>query len=124
VISAGTLGVFSYSLARYGAGANAATNSFMTLTLAQLLHAVSCRSETTSVAHAAKRQGNRVLTVGVGASLVLQIAAAFVPPLRNLLRLSPIGAADWLAIAAGAVLPFVVNESIKHLPLPHPEQGL
>lgn len=115
-ISAGTLAVYGYSLARYGAGPNAATNSFMTLTLAQLLHAISCRSEKTSVMDAGQRAGNRVLTAGVAASLALQIGAAFLPPLRNLLRMGPIGPADWLAIAGGAVLPFVANEAIKHLP--------
>ena len=116
VISAGTLGVYGYSLARYGIGPHTSTNSFMTLTLAQLLHAISCRSEQTSVMDFGKREGNRVLAAGVAASLALQIAATFLPPLRSLLRLSPVGPADWLAIAAGACLPFVVNEAIKHLP--------
>lgn len=120
MISVGTLGVYGYSLARYGASANAATNSFMTLTLAQLLHAISCRSERTSVMRPERREGNRLLTAGVAASLILQVAAAFLPPLRSLLRLSPIGPVDWLAIASGAALPFVVNESVKHLPVPHP----
>jgi Ca2+-transporting ATPase len=116
LISAGTLGVYGYSLARYGAGPNVATNTFMTLTFAQLLHAISCRSETTSVLDRGKREGNRVLVAGVAASAVLQVAAAFLPPLRGLLRMSPIGPADWLAIAGGAAMPFLVNDAVKHLP--------
>jgi len=115
-ISAGTLGVYGLSLARYGIGPRASTNCFMTLTLAQLLHAISCRSEKTSVLNA--RDGNRILATGIGASFALQILAAFVPPLRTLLHLTPVAAADWLAIAAGATLPFVANEAVKHLPSP------
>jgi Ca2+-transporting ATPase len=118
IISAGTLGVYGYSLARYGIGPHTSTNSFMALTLSQLLHAISCRSEQTSVMDYGKREGNRVLAAGVAASFALQVGAAFLPPLRSLLRLSPVGPADWLAIAAGATLPFVINEAIKHLPSP------
>lgn len=123
VISAGTLAVYGYSLARYNSGPEAATNSFMTLTLAQLLHALSCRSESTSVFGRGVREGNRFLTTGVSASLILQIGAAFVPSLRRLLHLSPISVADWLVIGAGAALPFVANESVKHLPVPYPDHG-
>jgi Ca2+-transporting ATPase len=115
-ISAGTLGVYGLSLARYGVGPRASTNCFMTLTLAQLLHAISCRSEKTSVMNT--RDGNWILATGIGASFALQILAAFVPPLRTLLHLTPVAAADWLAITAGATLPFVANEAIKHLPSP------
>ena len=41
--------------------------------------------------------------------------AATFPPLRSLLRLAPIGPADLAAIAVGAVVPMLVNESIKKI---------
>lgn len=113
IISAGSLGVYGYSLARYGIGPNASTNTFMTLVMSQMFHAISCRSERTTVLE--PRAGNRVLVSGVAASLALQVLAAFLPPLRTLLRLSPITPADWLAIAAGSTLPFVANETLKLL---------
>lgn len=115
VVSAGSLGVYGYSLARYGIGPNASTNTFMTLVMSQMFHAISCRSERTTVLDRG-RAGNNVLLSGVAASLALQVLAAFLPPLRALLRLSPIGPADWAAIAAGSVLPFIANESLKLLP--------
>ncbi|MDD2767717.1 MAG: HAD-IC family P-type ATPase [Methylococcus sp.] len=114
VVSAGTLGVYGYSMARYGLGPSASTNAFMTLTLGQMFHALSCRSEKTTVLDS--RDGNPVLLTSVAATLALQVFAAVFPPLRGLLRLTPISPADWAAIAAGAVLPFVANEAIKLLP--------
>jgi Ca2+-transporting ATPase len=114
-LTAGTMGVYGYSLVRYGLAPNAGTNAFMTITLAQLLHAIVCRSERTSVFHAGPRPANRYLAYSLAGSILLQVAAAYVPPLRALLRLSPIGPADWLAIATGATAPFIVNEGIKRI---------
>jgi Ca2+-transporting ATPase len=114
VVSAGTLGVYGYSLARYGLGPAASTNAFLTLTVGQMFHAISCRSETTTVLDA--RAGNPALLSGVAATVALQAFAAVFPPLRGLLRLTPVSPADWAAIAAGSVLPFVANEAIKLLP--------
>ena len=39
--------------------------------------------------------------------------AVTLPPLRSLLRLSPVGAFDMIAILAGAGLPLIANEAIK-----------
>ncbi|WP_232470705.1 MULTISPECIES: cation-translocating P-type ATPase [Methylococcus] len=119
VISAGTLGVYGYSLARYGLGPAASTHAFMALTVGQMFHAISCRSERTTVLD--QRAGNPVLVSGVAATVALQAFAAVFPPLRGLLRLTPISPADWAAIAAGSVLPFVANEAIKLLPSKEPE---
>ena len=119
VVSAGTLSVYGYSMMRYGPGANASTNSFMTLTLAQLLHAISCRSETTTVMDDLNgRKTNPALNSAIGVSLGLQVLAATFPPLRTLLRLSPITPVDWLAILAGSAVPFVINEAGKPGGLP------
>ncbi|MGX2038792.1 cation-translocating P-type ATPase [Methylocaldum sp. MU1018] len=114
LLSGGAMSIYGYSLARYGPGPEAGTNAFMTLTLGQLLHAISCRSERTSIFDR-NRPPNRFLNAALLGSVSLQIGAAFLPPLRKLLRLSPIGALDWLAIAAGASAPFLANEAIKRL---------
>jgi Ca2+-transporting ATPase len=112
-ITAGTLGVYGYSLLRYGPGQTPSTNAFMTLTLAQLLHAYRCRSETTSIFHPENRPPNPYLNTATGVSSALQVLAVAVPPLRNLLRLGPVGIVDVLAILAGAGLPLLANEAIK-----------
>lgn len=114
VVSAGTLSVYGYSMMRYGLAANASTNSFMTLTLAQLLHAISCRSENTTVIDDFNgRKLNPTLNSAIGVSLGLQVLATTFPPLRAMLRLSPITPVDWLAILAGSAVPFVINEAGK-----------
>jgi Ca2+-transporting ATPase len=86
-----------------------------------MFHAISCRSERTTVLDR-NRTGNTVLLAGVAGSLALQIMAGFLPPLRTLLRLSPIGPADWAAIAAGSIVPFLANESLKVLAHPISER--
>jgi Ca2+-transporting ATPase len=112
-LTAGTMGVYGLSLARYGAGPQAGTHAFMTVTLSQLLHSIACRSETTGLFNRAERPANPVLNKALIGSLALQVAAAYIPPLRSLLRMAPIGLADWPAILIGAVTPFLVNEVIK-----------
>lgn len=113
-ITASGLGVFGLSLTRYGMGPQASTNLFMTLTLAQFLHSISCRSETTTVLDH-RRPGNPYLSLAIGGSLAVQVLAVFLPPLRRLLRLSPLGPADWLLILAGSAAPFLINEAAKGL---------
>jgi len=115
VMTAGSMGVYAYSAARYGIGPQASTNLFMTLTATQFLHSIGCRSERTTIFDAGGRPSNPYLTAAVVGSFGAQILAASFPPLRSLLRLAPIGPADLLAIAAGAVVPMLVNESIKKI---------
>ncbi|MDP2903456.1 MAG: HAD-IC family P-type ATPase [Methylovulum sp.] len=113
IITAGTLGVYGYSRLRYGPGQAAGTNAFMSLALAQLLHAYRCRSEHTSIFDSQNRPPNRYLDTATGLSALLQVLAVALPPLRRLLRLNPIGAIDMMAIVAGAGLPLLANEAIK-----------
>lgn len=115
LLSGGAMAVYGYSIGRYGLGPKAGTNAFMALTLGQLLHAISCRSERTSVFDRERRPTNRLLNAALLGSAALQVGAAFLPPLRNLLRLSPIGALDWATIAAGAATPLLINEGAKRL---------
>ncbi len=117
IITAGTLGVYGYSFLRYGPGQNASTNAFMSLTIAQFLHAYRCRSEHTSIFDLKNRPSNRYLDTAVGLSGLMQVLAVTFPPLRRLLRLSPLGAFDMVAILAGAGLPFIANEAIKGINL-------
>ena len=114
LITAGTLGVYGYSLARYGAGLQTSTNTFMSLTLAQFFHAIACRSEETTIFRR-DRPSNPYLASAIAASFALQGLAAVAPPLRRLLRLSPLALADLAVIAAGAGLPFLLNETTKRI---------
>ncbi|MEK6672545.1 MAG: HAD-IC family P-type ATPase [Nitrospirota bacterium] len=113
-LSGGTLAAYGYGIMRYGIGPRANTMAFMTLSVAQLLHAISCRSEQHSIFDKEKLPPNRYLTVALGGSFGLQFLSLTVPGLRSLLGLGPIGIIDGIVIGSGALLPLLINEGTKH----------
>jgi Ca2+-transporting ATPase len=113
MISAGALGSYTYGLVRYGQGARASTQAFLTLVLGQLLHAYSCRSERTTLFNPAGRPSNYYLNGAVGASMALQMLTVMIPGLRNMLGTASIGLIDALVAATGAALPLLINEKTK-----------
>ena len=114
-LSGGTLAVYGYGLARYGAGAHASTLAFTSLTSGQLLHAVTCRSASHSVLGHGTLPSNHYLTAALAASYGLQALTFLIPGLRDLLGLTSIGVADAAIVAAGAMVPFLGNETAKLL---------
>jgi P-type Ca2+ transporter type 2C len=119
IMSASALGAYGYAISRYGIGATASTIGFMSLTMAQLMYALSCRSQTHSIFSGKKLPTNKYLNIALGGSFVLQIAAATVPGLKGLLQIAPINPVDIVVIGASAVLPFLVNEGRKELVSKH-----
>jgi P-type Ca2+ transporter type 2C len=115
VLSGGALAVYSYGLARYGAGAHTSTLAFTSLASGQLLHAVSCRSPRHSVFGGGTLPPNHYLSAALGASYGLQALTLIIPGLRNLLGLTSLNGADIAIVAAGAVAPFLGNETAKLL---------
>ncbi len=113
VISAGTLGAYGYGIMRYGIGPRAGTLAFMGLTSSQLLHALSCRSENTSIFDKGKLPPNRYLDLAIGGSMALQVLTLAIPGLRSLLGLSPINLVDALVVGGGATIPLLINEGTK-----------
>jgi Ca2+-transporting ATPase len=85
----------------------------MTLTLGQLLHALSCRSETHSLLARDSLPANPYLDIGLGGSILAQLLTVLVPGLRQLLGTTPLSLSDGLVAAAGAVGPLLINEAIK-----------
>ncbi|MGA7982690.1 MAG: cation-transporting P-type ATPase, partial [Chromatiaceae bacterium] len=113
IISAGALGSYLYALLRYGPGARAGSQAFMTLSSAQLLHAFACRSERTSIFQSGGRAPNPYLTGAIGASLGVQLLAGLLPGLRSLLGIAPFTLGDALVMGAGSIAPLLVNELLK-----------
>ena len=107
LLAASTLGAYGIAAARYGAGPQATTVAFSTLTSAQLLHAFQYRSRGTSISGLAP---SPLLSGVVGGTLALQLGTLLVPPLRRLLGLTVPSAADWALIAGGSLAPLLVNE--------------
>jgi len=112
-ISAGSLAAYGYGLARYGQGAQAGSMAFMSLCTGQLLHAISCRSETHSIFDSDRLASNKNLTVALAGSLGIQTATMFVPSLRQFLGLSPLGPLDAVIAVGSAVVPLIINEATK-----------
>jgi Ca2+-transporting ATPase len=115
VITAATLGSFIYALNRYGTGAHTNTVVFNTLSVAQLLHAISCRSKRHGLFTATKRSANPYLNWALAGSLIAQLLIILIPQLRRLLAMTPLNGADGLVIASGALIPLLVNEVIKEI---------
>ena len=113
VISLATLGAYGVGLARYGIGQKASTLAFQSLTLAQLFHAISCRSEKVSIYDKEKLPTNKYLTLALGGSIGLQLLTFVVPGLRNLLGLSPLNLFDGAIIGISSILPLLINEATK-----------
>jgi P-type Ca2+ transporter type 2C len=112
-LSASTLSAYGYGISRYGIGARASTIGFMSLTFAQLLHTLSCRSQKRTLFAAQQLPPNRYLTLALGGSMTLQLLAVAIPGLRQLLKIAPISPLDLAAIAASALMPLLVNEATK-----------
>jgi Ca2+-transporting ATPase len=113
VISAGTLGAYGYGLLRYGPGPQAGTLAFTTLTVGELLNALTARSERHRIFDEPALPSNPYLTAALWGSLGLQALTFFVPGLRSLLGIAPMTVLDGLVIGASALLSFGVNELTK-----------
>jgi Ca2+-transporting ATPase len=113
MLSAGALGAYGYGIMRYGMGQRASTMAFMGLTMGQILHAISCRSENHSIFDKEKLPPNKYLNATLGGSFALQVLSMAVPGLRSLLGTAPINIIDGIVIGGSAVVPLLVNESTK-----------
>jgi len=114
-LSLGAMTAYGYGIARYGMGASAGTLAFQSLTMAQLLHALSCRSETHSFLRAEKVAPNPYLNAALAGSFALQLLTIFLPGLRGLLGLTPIRLLDGAVIAGTSALPLLINEGTKRM---------
>jgi len=124
LISAGALAAWATTRALRGAASPLpGTVAFHTLTTAQLLHALACRSDRRSVLPGAPPLArNPWLELALPASGALQLATMLLPPLRNLLGLAPVGPLEIGLVAAGSVLPLLVNDALAPS-APEPEGG-
>lgn len=91
---------------------HASTIAFMTLALAQVVHAFSARSQTRSM-FTSRLFTNRWLWAAVVMCLALQAAAVSLPRLQQVLHTIPPTVTDWGLIATCSLLPVVVVELVK-----------
>jgi P-type Ca2+ transporter type 2C len=103
ILSATTLGVHGLAVARYGAGPQATTIAFCTLTAAQLAHALNYRSGFS------RASGFPALETAVGGTLAVHLAAMTASPLRRVLGTTVLSGFDWLLVAGGVAVPLAVH---------------
>lgn len=113
VISAGALAAYGYGIGRYGLGGRAGSLAFQSLTIGQLLHAFSCRSERHSLFDRRRPPSNKYLNVAVGGSLLLQMLTMLLPGLRRFLGVAPLSLPDTAVLAGSTLLPLTLNEMTK-----------
>jgi Ca2+-transporting ATPase len=114
LISIGALSAYGYGITRHGIGPQAASLAFQSLTIGQLLHAISCRSEKKSIFDRGQITPNKHLNMAIGGSLALQIMTMVFPPLRNVLGLTPLNLEDIIIIVGSSIIPLLVNEATKN----------
>jgi Ca2+-transporting ATPase len=93
----------------------ASTVTFHGLTFAQLIHALSSRSETRGLTAEFGRPLNTKLYATLAGSVALQLGAQYFPPARSLLRLSPLGLGDMVAIAGIALGSTLANDILGYV---------
>jgi Ca2+-transporting ATPase len=120
VISAGSLAAYGYGMVRYGAGPQAGSLAFLSLVSGQLLHAVSCRSDTHTIFDRGSLAPNPYLTAALGGSFALQALTVFVPGFRTFLGIAPPSFLDLAVVGGASILPLLINESTKRPRLPAP----
>lgn len=116
VISVCALAAYSYAVVRYGISPRASTIAFMSLTIAQVLHTCSCRSETHRWFDGKPLPRNPYVEAAIFGSLGLQLLPLIFPGLGQLLKLHPLQGQDYGVIAIAALLPLIINEFTKPPP--------
>jgi len=114
-LSISTLVAYAYAIRRYGFSPQASTVAFFTLTSAQLLHTISCRSEHHSLFSKEKLPRNGYLNAAIVGSFAIQILAIALPPLRNLLKITPVNFVDIAVIVGSALWPLLLSETTKSI---------
>jgi P-type Ca2+ transporter type 2C len=90
--------------------------AYTALVIGQVIRANANRSLSSPVL---LRRPNALLLIGGIASVAVQIAIPFVPPLRDAFQATPLDAVDWMLVAVVALAPALVAEvyrAVRHRP--------
>lgn len=114
LMAAATLLVVAWSWSVGVDAGHAVTMNFMALALAQLLHLGNAR-DLRPVVTPRRAFANRFALLAVGVVVVLQVLAVTTEPLRWLLHLEPLAAAEWLVVIVAGLIPAVAGQVFKTL---------
>jgi Ca2+-transporting ATPase len=113
VISAAALAACAWGVRRYGPGPSTSTMTLLSMVGAQLMHAVTCRSDRRGLFSGRRLPPNRWLERALLGTLALQVVAVAAPPLCRMLGLGPLTPADWAVTAGCGIAPYLINEALK-----------
>jgi Ca2+-transporting ATPase len=113
VLATSALLAYGYGLHQYSQGPQATTLGFMGLTLAQVLHALSCRSPGPALFRRPPLPPNPYLGLALSMALGLQLCSAVLPGLHQRLQIAPLNGVDAAVIGVAALLPLFLNELSK-----------
>jgi Ca2+-transporting ATPase len=120
IMTLAALASYGIGLRRFGPGGPSSTMAFLTLTVAQLLHAIGARSAAISLLAGRHLPPNGYMGAAVAGGVALQLAAGIAAPLRRLLGAASLPLGD-AAVAYGmAGASFAATEALKLLR--HPEK--
>ena len=112
-IAASSLAAYLYGRRAYGPGDKTSTLTFHTLTTAQLLFAISSRSEQHSIFDRDRLAKNKYFPLAVGGALGASVLSTLFPPTRRLLAAAPLTASGWALSFGLGLLPLLASESMK-----------
>jgi Ca2+-transporting ATPase len=110
LITASTLAAYVWALAEHPE--HATTVAFMTLGLAQIAHLGTARSAGAVLAPAAI-VSNPFALAGASLAVVLQVGVVAVPPLAQVLHVTPLTLPEWAVVVGLAAAPAVLGQAIK-----------
>jgi hypothetical protein len=84
----------------------------MTLALAQIAHLGNARSAE-AVLRPSRVAANPYALAGAAIAIGLQVATAWIEPLANILRVTPLATLEWAVVVITAALPAVVGQTLK-----------
>lgn len=114
IITSGAIGASALRGSRGGPASRTGTVAFMTLTCAQLLHAVSARSTGHSIYDVRSPLArNRYIPLSIVLTGGLQVVSELLPGTRRILGTVPLSLSDWGLVGLGSLLPLLANEALK-----------
>jgi len=112
VIGSGALAAHFYGISRYGPTPHTRTITFMSLVLAQLAHALTCRHDRFEPLGGRALFSNSRLNLALGVSLALQAVPFLSGALRRALGIAPLQAGDLAIAGATGLSTFAINEAL------------
>jgi Ca2+-transporting ATPase len=112
-----TLASYMIGRALHGPGRGSNGWAFTTLTVAQLLHALSSRSGHSILRRDKRLPANPYVDAAVAGLLGMQAVVSLLPGARSLFGLTPLGPSHLLAASLLGVGSFVLQEALKPPPV-------